>query len=175
MNKEEREKLILEKIKEEDLLEHIKTEGAKEIVWEILINNKGLKPEDIKIDPSFNIKMKDCEAVLKLDYLIVLNSYYLLIIKCSPSIESWERYIKAVARISTDYQIPFAMVTNGFNAKIIDIITDKVIGNNINELFNRKEALEYTKTFKKISFPVEKSEKEKRIAYAFEGIKCKIC
>ncbi|NWF98368.1 MAG: type I restriction enzyme HsdR N-terminal domain-containing protein [Nitrospirae bacterium] len=174
MNKEEREKLILEKIKEEEMLEHIKIEGAKELTWDVLINDKLYKPEEIKIDPSFNIKMKDCEAVLTLDYLIVINSCYFLIIKCSPSIESWERYIKAVARISTDYQIPYAMVTNGFNAKIIDIISDKIIGNNINELFNRKEAIEYANNFNKIPFPADKSEREKRIAYAFEGIKCKI-
>ncbi len=175
MNREEREKIILEKIKEEELLEHIKIEGAKEVVWDTLINNKLFKPEEIKIDPSFKIKMIDCEAVLTLDFLIVLNSYNFLIIKCSPSIESWERYIKAVARISTDYQIPYAMVTNGFNAKIIDIISDKLIGNNIGELFNRNEALEFVKNFIKIPFPVNKSEREKRIAYAFEGIKCKIC
>ncbi len=174
MNKEEREQKILEKIKEQDFLEQIKIEGVKELVWNILINDKLFKPEEIKIDPSFNIKMSDCEATLILDYLVVLNSYYFLIIKCSPSIESWERYIKAVARISTDYQIPFAMVTNGFNAKIIDIISDRLIGNNINELFNRNRALEYIENFKKIPFPPDKIEREKRIAYAFEGIKCKI-
>ena len=60
------------------------------------------------------------------------------------------------------------------NAKIIDIISDKIIGDNINDLFNRKEAIKYVNNFNKIPFPADKSEREKRIAYAFEGIKCKI-
>ena len=108
-----------------------------------------------------------------IDYVINLNSISFMVIKCSSSsIESWERYTKAFARVVQNYQIPYAMVTDGEHAKIFDMITGSVIGTSVYELFNRQAALDKIKGFIKIPFPPEKLEREKRIAYAFEGIKC---
>jgi hypothetical protein len=54
------------------------------------------------------------------------------------------------------------------------MISGSVIGTSVHELFNRQEALDKIKDFIKIPFPQEKLEREKRIAYAFEGIKCPV-
>jgi hypothetical protein len=90
----------------------------------------------------------------------------------STAIESWERYIVAFARSVKDYQIPYAVVTDGENFKIYDVLSGSILSESIQGLFNRQEALNLMKDFQKISCPASRQEKEKRIVYAFEGIKC---
>jgi hypothetical protein len=173
MDKEERDKKIREKIEEEDHLEQIRLEGVKEWVWDLLLNVKHFHPEEIKIDPGFDLEMSDCKAKATIDYIINLNSISFMAIKCSSSaMESWERYIKALARVVLDYQIPYAMVTDGESVRVFDAISGSVVSNSVHGLFNRQEALERIKGFKKIPYPPEKLDREKRIVYAFEGIKC---
>jgi len=171
--RKEREKIVMEKAKEEEMIAQEQLEGVKDWVWDLLITEKKYRPEEIKIDPQFSLKLSDCEAMVGIDYAINLNSISFMVIKCSSSsIESWERYVKAFARVVQKYQIPYAMVTDGENAKIFDMISGSVIGTSVHELFNRQAALDKIKDFIKIPFPPEKLEREKRIAYAFEGIKC---
>jgi hypothetical protein len=170
---EDREKLIQKKIKSEEETEMIKLEGVKQIVWEILIADKKFNIDEISIEPNFRIKLTECEATVSIDFLITIGSDSFMVIKCSSSaIESWERYITAFARAVKDYQIPYAMVTDGKNAKIINVIKGTSAGESINNLFTRDQAIEIMKNFQKIPCPENRCEKEKRIIYAFEGIKC---
>jgi hypothetical protein len=171
--RKEREKIVMEKVREEDMIAQAQLEGVKEWVWDLLISEKKFRPEDIKIDPQYSLKLSDCEAIVSIDYVINLNSVSVMAIKCSSAaIESWERYIKAFARVVQDYQIPYAVITDAENTKIFDIISGSIIGTSVHGIFDRQEALDKIKDFEKIPFPQEKLEKEKRIAYAFEGIKC---
>jgi hypothetical protein len=96
-----------------------------------------------------------------------------MVMQCnSSSVEAWERYVTSFARVIKDYQIPYAVATDGENARIIDVYAGKLIGKSLSELFNQQEALEKIKDFKKIPCPANRLEREKRIVYAFEGIKC---
>jgi hypothetical protein len=52
------------------------------------------------------------------------------------------------------------------------VLTGRLIGESLSKLFNREEALNKMEDFKKIPCPANRVEKEKRIVYAFEGIKC---
>ncbi len=169
---EDREKIIKEKIKseEEDIL---RLQGIKQIVWEILIFDKKFKSSEVLVDPNFIIKLTECETNVSIDFLIKIGSDGFMVIKCSSSaIESWERYIMAFARAVLDYQIPYAVVTDGKDAKIINVLKRTSNYESINNIFSREQAVEIMKTFQKIPCPANRAEKEKRIIYAFEGIKC---
>jgi hypothetical protein len=63
-------------------------------------------------------------------------------------------------------------VTDGENFRIYDVISGSLMPEFTKGLFNRQEALNLMKDFKKIPCPANRQEKEKRIVYAFEGIKC---
>ncbi len=172
---EDREKLIKGKIEKQEFIEMMQLQGLRKIVWEILINEKRYEPNDIKIDPQFKIILNNCEAVVSIDFLITINSVNFMVIRCTSStIESWERYIVAFARSVTDYQIPYAVVTDGEHAKIIDVLKVSLIGESIHDLFSKQQAVDLLKDFQKIPCAAEKIVKEKRIVYAFEGIKCPV-
>ncbi|MEW6067914.1 MAG: type I restriction enzyme HsdR N-terminal domain-containing protein [Nitrospirota bacterium] len=171
---EEKEKLIKEKIMEEEHAELMRLREIKMDVWDVLINEKGFNPEDIDIDPKFKFVLSDCEFTASIDFIVNCSSISFMLIKCATSIESWERYAVAFAQVSKDYQIPYAMVTNGYHARIIDVLTGSLVGESIYDILNRQSALNKMKDFKKIPCPLQRLEKGKRIIYAFEGIKCPI-
>ncbi|MBM4135231.1 MAG: hypothetical protein FJ241_00160 [Nitrospira sp.] len=170
---EDREKLITEKIKAEEHAEMIQLDGIKQKVWDILTKEKDFHPEEIEIDPTFQLVLSDREITASIEFVINLPAASFMVIKCTPtSIESWERYVIAFARVIKDYQIPYAMVTDGDRARIMDVLKGSLVGESIEGLFHRQEALNRMKDFQKIPCPEERLERGKRIVYAFEGIKC---
>jgi hypothetical protein len=169
----EREELIREKIREEEFVQQIQLEGVRQKVWEFLIREKQYKKEDIQISPKFTLMFSDCEAVAEIDFLISLPVGSFMVIKCAyAAIESWERYVIAFARAIKEYQIPYAMVTDGEQVKIIDIMKGALVGASFKSLFARQDAIKILENFQKVPYPAEKIERERRIIYAFEGIKC---
>lgn len=169
----DREKLIKERIQADEQLKTMQLGGIKQKVWELLIKEKQFKPEEIETNPEFKIILGNNEITVHIDFVVNLPSSSLMVIQCSSSsLEAWERYVASFARVIKEYQIPYAVVTDGEDAQIIDVLTGRLIGKSLIELFNREDALNKMKDFKKIPCPSNRLEKEKRIVYAFEGIKC---
>ena len=81
-------------------------------------------------------------------------------------------YTISFARVIKDYQIPYAIVTDGENARIFYTLSGSLVRESIDGIFQKQEAVELMNNFKKIPCPAKRFEKEKRIIYAFEGIKC---
>ena len=170
---EDREKLIREKIAEKESIEQMQLLGVKHIVYEILTKEKGFYPEDIQIDPQFVLILSTCEATVGIDFVINFEGTSFMVIRCvSSGIESWERYVIAFARAIKDYQIPYAAITDGEKVKVFDIVNDSLIKESIQEFFTPQEADSLMKNFQRIPCPENRIEKEKRIIYTFEGIKC---
>ena len=170
---EDREKLIREKIAEKESIEQMQLLGVKHIVYEILTKEKGFYPEDIQIDPQFVLILSTCEATVGIDFVINFEGTSFMVIRCvSSGIESWERYVIAFARAIKDYQIPYAAITDGEKVKVFDIVNDSLIKESIQEFFTRQKADSLMKNFQRIPCPENRIEKEKRIIYTFEGIKC---
>ena len=170
---EDREKLIQERIKAEEAAEIVELKGVKQRVWDILTKEKKYDPSEIEIDPEYRLKLSDSEAAVSIDFVVTFPSASFMVIKCSSSsIESWERYVVSFARVVKDYQIPYAVVTDGDNARIVDALAGTIVSESIKGLFERKDAINKLKDFKKIPCPANRLEKEKRIMYAFESIKC---
>jgi hypothetical protein len=170
---ENRQKKIKEKIEGEELIEMMQLKGVKQIILDILIKEKGFLPGDIEIDPEFKIRLNDCEATVTIDFVISFTVASFAVIRCvSSAVENWERYVIAFGRAAKDYQIPYAAVTDGEKTRIFDVLTGSLIRESVGQFFTRQEAEELMKNFKKIQCPEKRSEREKRIIYAFEGIKC---
>ena len=170
---EERKKIIQKKIQEEEQHEIEQLSGIKQMIWEILIHEKGFQPEDIQNDPIFTLTIDKNEVFVTVDFVINVSSVDFMVIRCAPStMESWERYILAFARVAGDYQIPYAAVTDGETARLFDVATGSVIGESMESIFTKDEALQQLKNVQKIPYSPQKKEKEQRILYAFEGIKC---
>ena len=169
----DRKKLIEKLIKADEQLETVQLGGIKQMIFEFLIKEKLFEPEEIETNSEFKITIGDREIIIHIDFIVNLPSASFMVIQCSSSsLEAWERYVISFARVIKEYQIPYAVVTDGEDAHIIDVLAGRLIGESLDKLFNRQEALNKMKDFKKIPCPANRVEKGKRIVYAFEGIKC---
>ncbi|MCX7793035.1 MAG: type I restriction enzyme HsdR N-terminal domain-containing protein [Thermodesulfovibrionales bacterium] len=174
-NKVSREELIKERITAEESLELIQLSGIRMKTWEFLIKERGFSREDIIVDPEFELPLSDCSIKISIDFIIKAGGREAVLIRCAPtSIESWERYVLAFARVIKEHQIPFAAVTDGERLRLLDVPSGRLRGERLEDLPSKEELLKYMKDLVPIPFPEEKLEREKRIVYAFEGVKCEI-
>lgn len=86
--------------------------------------------------------------------------------------ESWERHSVAFCRIADQCLIPYAVITDGEHAKMLNAADATVFAEGLDAIPSRPEAERLLgETDFKICISA-KAEKEKRILYAFEAVKC---
>ena len=168
---EERKELIGNIIKQQEELFAQSIGYIQKLIIEKLID-LGYKLGDIEINKGYEVKVSEKEKfVATVDILLCLEGKVLYAIKCTPaSIESWERFMFAFCRVVEPYQIPFAMVTDGLEGRIINILTGEV--KDSMDIPKREELLQKIRSLNFIPYNEEKLPKEKRILYAFDAIKC---
>lgn len=169
----DREKLIREKIGKTEERAVRDLAIIREMVRDHLITVKGYEEADIEKDREFRVLLDDMTETVSADYIISLEGKRFIVIKCSPgALESRERHLVSFARVVDAYQIPFAMVTDGNDARLLDTLTGKIAGQGLNSLPHRSEAVDLIKSLQFIPYPRERLDREKRILLAFEVIKC---
>lgn len=169
----DREKLVKEKLRMMDEAERYQTEAVREEMLRFLTEHRGYSPEDIERDRKFTISVTGCEESVSTDFIIRLGGRRLMAIKCAAgSVDTRERHITAFARVVDDYQIPFCLVTDGENTRLIDTLTGKVVSEDISAVPSKEEALSQVEDMEFSPCPPEKLEKLKRILLAFETVRC---
>jgi len=168
-----RQKLIMEKIEETEEKAVKRLSIIRDVVRDYLIAVKGYAEDDIEEDTVFEIYVDGKRQGTSVDYIINLNGVRFMVLKCSPgALGSRERHLVSFARVVDSYQIPYAMVTDGSRARLLDTITGKLIAEGLDSIPDRAQAEETLHTAKCLAYPKERMEREKRILLAFEAIEC---
>ncbi len=138
-----------------------------------LIEEKGYSKQDIEVDREFEVVIDKEIHRSKVDLIVNVEGKRFMIVKCvRGSLVSREREVLSCARILDSYQIPFAAVTNGEDAEVLDTLSGEVIGNGLESIPSKAKALEAIKQIKFEKLQEKRIEKEKRIFLAFDAIKC---
>ncbi|MBI4685467.1 MAG: type I restriction enzyme HsdR N-terminal domain-containing protein [Nitrospirae bacterium] len=147
----------------------------KEGIEKFLLNNKGYLSDEVEKNAKFELVVGDEKAMSCADFIIKLNNRRLMLIKCFVgALASRERQVIACARLIDSYQIPFAIVTDGNHAEVLDTLTGKVIREGIEKIPSREELLMLMEQVELKELSPNRIEKEKRILLAFDAIKCSI-
>ena len=142
-------------------------------IRDFLLNEKGYSEEDMEVDRQFEIVQDSSRVLVSVDYILTLGGRRFMVIKCSPgALESRERHIVSFARVVDSYQIPFAMVTDGLHARVLDTVSGKLLSEALGSIPSRSQAMEILRSAELKSYPAGRMEREKRILLAFEVIKC---
>ncbi|MEW6161828.1 MAG: type I restriction enzyme HsdR N-terminal domain-containing protein [Nitrospirota bacterium] len=148
-------------------------ERIRQKIERFLVEEKGYSKNGIEVEREFEIILGDEINRSKVDLVVSVEEKIFMIIKCARgSLVSREREVLSCARILDVYQIPFAVITNGKDAEVLDTLSGEVIGCGLEAIPSRPQALEATKQIEFKKLPEEKKEKEKRIFLAFDAIKC---
>lgn len=140
----------------------------QKIAKNIVITCK-FKKQDIHSNIPITIKAGNRKAILKVDFLVKFNGKTVVLIKYAPgSLVTRRLSTLALSRIVEPYQIPFAIITNGEDAEIIDGTSGKVILNGLENFPVKKKVQEKYSSF--LFEPIQKYrfEQASRIAYACE-------
>jgi hypothetical protein len=92
-------------------------------------------------------------------------------IKCAAaSLGSREREILATARLLNEYQIPFAVVSDGKTATVLDTVTGKKVGAGLDGIPSKDEVLKMKDSLKYIPLPKKRLEREKLIFRTYDSM-----
>lgn len=170
---EDRRKLIGDRIGSSDRLELSILGEIRESVLEFLVFRKGYCRSDLQINMPFPVSFPGASFIVEADVVVMVKGNPFLLIRCAASsMESWERQAVALCRVGGSRIIPFAVVTDGSDANILDAVKGKPLSEGLESLPSQEEAIRFMKEFEPLSIPEERAEREKRILHAFAGIRC---
>lgn len=148
-------------------------ERIRQKIERLLVEEKGYSKKDIEVDREFEIVIGEEISRSKVDLIVSVEEKIFMIIKCARgSLVSREREVLSCARIFDTYQIPFAVITNGEDAEILNTISGEVISCGLGAIPSKNQALEALGRIEFKRLPEKRIEKEKRIFLAFDAFKC---
>jgi len=143
-------------------------------VVDFLLNTKGYDPADLRVNHTAGLTLADGKTFqTTADILIVIAERPVLFVKCSmSSLASWDRHAVAFCRVGTGGQIPFAVVTDGTDVRLISGLDGSVSEGTLDVIPSRQEVLQVIAATTVTRYPAEKAERERRILFAFDAIRC---
>jgi len=170
---EERALLIAKKAHMEEYMASLQLTQAQKRMVDFLISRKGYDENDLEINHDFTFELPGCSFVVRADIIVRIEGKRLFTVKCVMSaMESWERHAVAFGRVADVYQIPYAVITDSEDARMIATADGTLVAQGLDAIPSRQEAERMQGETKFNTCPSERVEKEKRILYAFEAIKC---
>ncbi len=151
-------------------------ERARQKIARFLVEKKGYLKDDIEVRRAIELTVDGDKATARVDFLIrVAGKAFAIIIFGPGSLVTRERSTLAAARLVESYAVPFAVITNGKDAEVLETRSGAVISEGLEAIPSRQEAEEEMDTliFEEIS--EERLEKEKRILFAFDVLAKREC
>jgi len=139
-----------------------------------LVEEKGYRKEDLEVRRTIETLFAGQFVVSKIDIVVRLEGRRAMVIRYGPgSLVTRERPALAAARVlDRDQVIPFAVVTNGEDAEILETSTGKLLGTGLESIPTREELHKHLAGRKLKPLAEERREKELRILNAFDVEVC---
>lgn len=172
---EERKELLAKRVETDEFLSKLELTHVQRRVVEFLNSQKGYSNEDIEINSDFKVHIPEASFNARADIVLKINERIFCIIKCAVnSLESWERHSIAFCRVVESNQIPYAIITDGQTARLIDTVKGEMLSEGLDSIPSKDDAMKIIKNITFQAYPEQKAEREKRILYAFNAIKCSV-
>ncbi len=151
----------------------IGAEANRQIIEKLLITQKGYDKSNVEVDVNIRLTIDGKPYQSQADLVIKVGGKRIMVIKCvAGSLGSREREVVSAARLLDTYQIPFAVVSDGDSAILLDTISGKKIKEgpdaipSLEAVSNRFDKLEF------IPVSPKKIEREKLVfrTYDMENI-----
>lgn len=151
-------------------------ERARQRIARFLVEEKGYSKDDIDVRRKIELTVDGNKGTSRVDFVIRIAGRAFAVVIFGPgSLVTRERSALAAARLIEDYAVPFAVVTNGEDAEVLETRPGRVIAEGLEGIPSKEEALEKIRglTFEKL--PAERLEKERRILYVFDVLAEREC
>jgi hypothetical protein len=120
---------------------NIGAEENRQAVERYLVEQKGYDRENLSVDVEIALDIEGEMYRSQLDLVVRVNRTRFMVISCvAGSLGSWERQTLAAARLLDDVQIPFAVVSDGKTASVLNTVSGKKIGEALEAIPSKTEA-----------------------------------
>lgn len=151
---------------------NIGAEENRQAIERFLVEKKGYLKEDIQIDVDIEMTVAGASYRSQLDLVVTIDGgkTRFMAIRCAAgSLGSREREIIAAARILDDCLIPLAVVSDGKTAIVLDTASGKKIGDGLDAIPSKEEAIEKLDSLELQPLPADRREKEKLIFRTYDS------
>ena len=150
---------------------NIGAEENRQAVAQYLVNEKGYSKDDIEVDVKIEISLGGENYCSRVDLVVKKpeDNQRIMAIKCAAgSLGSREREIIAAARLLDDYQIPFAVVSDGKTAILLDTVSGKKTGSGMAAIPSKKKVTSMLESYQPVRLAADRLEREKLIFRTYD-------
>jgi hypothetical protein len=148
---------------------NIGAEENRQAVEHLLVEQKGYAKEDIQVDAPMALVIRSEVYRSQVDLVVSVGEVRLMVVKCAAgALGSWERQTLAAARLFSDSQIPYAIVSDGKTALLVDSATGKKIGEGLEAIPSKTEARRMIASIRFHPLPEERRERESLIFRTYD-------
>lgn len=166
---------VIEDCLTKKMIEDTDDERIRQELFRFMMLEKGYKVHELKPRVPIETDFDGTVVVSNIDLVVsCLDKDFMIVRYAAGSLVSRERSAIAAARLVSDtHQLPFAVVTNGRDAELLDTITGKVVANGVNSIPSAFWVQEHLEELSFLAPPVGKRrEYEARILNAFDLDRC---
>ncbi|MEE9496850.1 MAG: type I restriction enzyme HsdR N-terminal domain-containing protein [Desulfobacterales bacterium] len=152
---------------------NVGAEENRQMVERFLVAKKGYSKSDIEVGVDMEMTVAGETYRSQSDLVVSVDggSTRFMAIKCAAaSLGSREREILAAARLLGENQLPFSVVSDGKTAIVLDTVSGRNLGEGLNAILSKEEALAKLNTLKFLPFSKEKREREKLIFRSYDSM-----
>ncbi|NTV13303.1 MAG: type I restriction enzyme HsdR N-terminal domain-containing protein [Desulfobulbaceae bacterium] len=140
-----------------------------------LVEEKGYAKEELEPRRKIETLFSGCFVVSKIELVVSLAGRPLLLLRYGPgSLVTRERPTLAAARVlEPEMLIPVAVISNGEDAEVLDVVSGKVVGTGLDAIPDRAQLAAMADKLAPLPGPTgDRREKELRILNAFDVEGC---
>jgi hypothetical protein len=151
-------------------------ERIRQGIAKLLVDVKGFDKSDILPPKELTLNVDHKTGYVHIDFMIQLGGKYCMIVMYGPgSLVTRQRPTLAAARLVADHLVPFAVITNGKDAIVMDSASGSVVGEGLDAIPTKQQLLEILKQMIFHHISDEQLEKEMRILFAMEVLTQQDC
>ncbi len=142
------------------------SEANRQAIAKILVEEKGFAKADLEVDVDIAFEVAGEPYHSQVDLVITVGpdrTRYMAVKCAAGSIGSCEREIVAAARLLDRYQIPLAVSTDAKSAVVLDTVTGKKIGEGLDAIPDKRQAMKDLEQRPLLPYPTERIERERLI------------
>jgi len=151
-------------------------ERARQAIARLLVEEKGYSRDDITTGIDLPLTVDGDSGIVRVDFVVRVNGRAVMTVVYGPgAIVSRQRPTLSVARLVEPYVIPYAVISNGQEAHIMDTRTGKVIAEGMDAIFSKAEISVAMADLTFEPLPENRVDKERRILFCMEVLSEREC
>lgn len=151
-------------------------ERARQTIARLLVDEKGFDRKDIDTGTILPLTVDGDTGTVRVDFIVRVDGQAVMAVVYGPgAIVSRQRPTLAAARLVAPEIIPFAVISNGQEAHVMDSHTGKVIAEGLDNIFSKTELLAKMDRLAFGLLSETRAEKERRILFCMEVLSEREC